>query len=129
MTNTAMEHCPFFSIHMVGEHSKGGDFTELEQSKQLILRCLSRQWLLLPLQQHVQREARHFREPDQEERGRRKERQEEGSRAAAALVEGDHRHHLLLHCCHHLHRPQVLSPPCPCGVREGKGVYMCLLSG
>lgn len=35
MMNTATEPCPFFSIHMVGEHSKGGGFPQLEQSQQL----------------------------------------------------------------------------------------------
>lgn len=34
MMSTAMERCPFSSIHMVGEHSQGGDVTELEQSQQ-----------------------------------------------------------------------------------------------
>lgn len=130
MTSTATERCPSCSTHMVKDSTAKrpiqGRWTNHHDTP--VFPVSSRQRLLLPLWQPLQGEARHVCQPDKEDRSGRDESQEEGSRVAVALVEGDHRYHLLLHCCHHLHRPQVLSPPRPCDLREGKatgGVCTC----
>ena len=121
MMSTATERCPSSSIHMVRTWYCGhglGKTSEQNPCSLTSFCLLCRQRLLLPLQQALQ--AWQRRELDKGKRGGWRDSQEKGPRAAAALVEGNPRHHRFLHRRHHLHRPQVLPPPCPRGLREGK---------